>query len=87
MCAQWKNRKSNYFSVSKGIPQGSLLSPSLSNVYIDQISKMLNKVNYVGCVQNNKIVNYADDMCLFSPSAKGLQKLLYQCYAVKSLCS
>ena len=68
--------------MSNGVRQGSLLSPSLFNVYIDQISIRLNKIK-VGCMQNNMLVNhliYADDMCLFSPSAKGLQMLINECY-------
>ena len=81
MCVKWNHSRSNYFSVTNGVRQGSLLSPALFNVYLDKISQRLNTVNS-GCCQANHIINhliFADDMCLFAPSAKGLQRLLYEC--------
>ena len=47
-----------------------ILSPYLFAVYIDQLSKDLNRVP-AGCYIGNTLVNhiiYADDICCFSPS-------------------
>ena len=61
--------------------QGGILSPYLFAVYIDQLSKDLNRVPaccYIGNTFVNLII-YADDICCFSPSIAGLQNLLAVC--------
>ena len=58
--------------------QGGIFSPYLFAVYIDQLSKDLNRVP-AGCYIGNTLVNhiiYADDVCCFSPSVAGLQDIL-----------
>ena len=55
----------------------------LFNVYINELSESLSKLP-VGCCCGNNVVNhlmYADDIVLFAPSAKGLQKIINVCYA------
>ena len=84
VCIKWGNAFSDAFFVSNGVRQGSVLSPYLFNVYIDKISVRLNSMN-IGCVRNNVIINhffYADDMCVFSPSSFGLQKLIDVCLEI-----
>ena len=79
--AQWGNDLSDMFKVSNGVKQGGILSPYLFNVYIDELSERLNKMN-VGCYHGGLKINhifYADDMVLISPSPKGLQNLLDCC--------
>ena len=69
------------FNVSNGIKQGGLLSPYLFNIYIDDLSKVLNSSG-VGCLAGITLVNhlsYADDMVLLAPSKRGLQVLLDMC--------
>ena len=57
--------------------QGGILSPLLFNVNIDNLSIQLHR-HRIGCSVGGTVVNhmlYADDIILFAPSAKGLQKL------------
>ena len=54
------------FCVSNGAKQGSIISPVLFNVYMDDLSCVLNRSNIGGRI-GGKIVNhlsYADDLCL-----------------------
>ena len=81
MRARWGNEFSDWFDVKNGVRQGGILSPLLFNLYVDVISKELNKT-HIGCTIGKIIVNhlyYADDLILFCPSHKGLQQLLNIC--------
>ena len=81
MCVRWKNECSSMFSVLNGVRQGGILSPLLFNVYMDKLSSKLN-VTQAGCSIGNVTINhlmYADDIVLFAPSVKGLQRLLNIC--------
>ena len=81
MCVKWGCLTSELFSVSNGVRQGSILSPHFFNVYVDDLSSKLNKMN-IGCVMDEFIINhllYADDIVLVSPSSAGLKKLLEVC--------
>ena len=80
---KWGNCMSLSFCVTNGVRQGSVLSPYLFCIYVDKISKQLNS-SKIGCKINDMLINhlfYADDLCLFSPSSKGLQVLLNICYS------
>ena len=81
MRVRWGSQLSQSFRVSNGVRQGEILSPYLFAVYIDQLSKYLNRVP-AGCYIGNTLVNhiiYADDICCFSPSVAELQDLLDVC--------
>ena len=71
----------SWFSITAGVRQGGVLSPELYSVYVDDLVYIL-KSSGVGC-HIAKIfaatIFYADDMCILSPSLKGLQKLLDLC--------
>jgi exonuclease III len=80
-CILWAGFTSDPFDVLNGVRQGGVLSPLLFNVYIDDLSISLNAI-YAGCCLGKSLINhllYADDIVLFAPSAKGLQKLLDAC--------
>ena len=55
--AQWGNDFSDMFKVSNGVKQGGILSPYLFNVYIDELSDRLNKIN-VGCYHGGLKINH-----------------------------
>ena len=81
MCVRWGSNTSEKFSVSNGVRQGSMISPHLFKVYIDDLSVILNSLK-IGCSVSDTLINhimYADDLVLFSPSSASLQKLLNIC--------
>ena len=80
-CSTWAHVLTNPFSICNGVRQGGILSPFLFAMYIDDLSVRLQSV-HVGCRLSNIIINhflFADDVVIFSPSAKGLQELLNVC--------
>ena len=81
MNVRWGDAVSSDFHVSCGVKQGSVLSPYLFNIYMDNLSDELSS-HKIGCIVNDQVVNhniYADDIALFSPSMSGLQKLVNVC--------
>ena len=88
MQVRWNGKLSQAFGVRNGVRQGSVLSPSLFNVYVDDLLKVLSVSGYgariadmyCGCVA------YADDLTLVSPTVNGMQKLLDICgsFAVRN---
>ena len=78
---RWNNVLSEGFTVSNGVRQGSILSPYLFCIFMDDLSLILNNV-MTGCVVDEQRINhlmYADDIVLFSPSISRLRQFLLQC--------
>ena len=57
MCVRWGSTYSTCFGVSNGIRQGGILSPYLFNVYMDELSSLLNDCD-TGCYNGGRIVNH-----------------------------
>ena len=64
---------SNFFKIEYGVRQGSVLSPHLFALYLNDIVKRLNKN------QSLFILLHADDNLLLAPSLSELQILFYLC--------
>ncbi len=72
-CVKWFDVFSDFFRIDFGVRQGSVLSPMLFAIYLDDI---------VNCNQrglHSLIILYADDILLLSPSLCELQKLFTEC--------
>ena len=88
LAVRWGNCFSSAFNVTNGVRQGGILSPLLFNLYVDELSSILNNTR-VGCLINNVTYNhliYADDTVLIAPSARALQLLLAHCDSYASNC-
>ena len=74
LCVRWGTAYSKFFTVSNGVRQGSILSPFLFGVYMNQLSQTLNKLN-IGCFIGQHCLNNilcTDNICCIAPSCKGL---------------
>ena len=81
MCIRWSSCLSPFFTVSNGVRQGGIISPIFFNIYMDDLSVVLNSLPF-GCNMNGVMMNhlmYADDACVLAPSPTALQKLLDAC--------
>ena len=84
---KWNNVLSNQYSISNGVKQGGCLSPTLFNIYLNDLIDVLRSSN-IGCRYGNHFMDvycYADDIGLLSPTLTGLKEMLKLCedYALK----
>ena len=83
MQIKWGKHLSEPLHVTNGFRQAGLLSPYLFAVYLDDLSIELNSIK-VGCYIGDVLLNhlmFADDICVFCPSVRGLQSILDVCQA------
>ena len=64
---------SQFFKLEFGVRQGSVLSPLLFAVYVDELAKSCD------CTNGVYLVLYADDILLPLPTVTELQNMLYNC--------
>ena len=81
-CIKWGNATSTCFTISNGVRQGGILSPTLFSIYMDDLSFILSESG-IGCHIDDLCINhvfYADDLCLMAPCAIAVQELIGLCY-------
>ena len=84
---KWGSQRSEKFSISNGTRQGSVLSPALFAVYLDDLIVELRSYK-LGCHMAGLWVGavcFADDLLLMAPSRSAMAKMLSVCekYAKK----
>ena len=80
-CVIWNGQLSQPFSISKGMRQGSVLSPVLFNLFINDLLEDLRTTGSGASVLDKHFTAcaYADDITVFSATAPGLQRLIDKC--------
>lgn len=79
--ASWGSAESRYFRVSNGIRQGSIISPVLFSVYVNELIGRL-RSSGSGCWIGDSFFGtfiYADDITVMSPSVRGLDEMIKIC--------
>ena len=80
-CVSWAGIRSSSFTITNGTRQGSVLSPTLFSVYLDDLLKQLRRLG-LGCHMGGVWVGaagYADDLILLAPSRSAMKTMLGVC--------
>ena len=73
------NKLTEAFTCFAGVKQGCMMSPTLFNFYLSDLPKFLNTTSSTDIVLGGRSIScllYADDLVIFSRSAKNLQIIL-----------
>ncbi len=73
------HRRTVYFTQKQGVRQGCSLSPTLFNIYINELAQQLEKSTTHGPILLDtevKFLLFADDLVLMSTTEEGLQEKL-----------
>ena len=79
--ATWNGVHGQFFTVSNGVRQGAVSSPTLFSIYMDGLLQRL-EASKVGCYIGKLFVGalaYADDLTLLAPTVEACRKLLLIC--------
>ena len=79
---RWDNKLSNKFKITKGMKQGSILSPQMFNKFINDLLIKLKSMSTGVRIYDFHLnmFAYADDLNLVSTTAAGLQSLMNICH-------
>ena len=72
-CVKWNHVFSDSFAVTFGVRQGTVLSPLLFTIYVDDLPAVRSPT------PRSFIILYADDILLIAPSVTELQSLFHAC--------
>ena len=78
---RWRSSLSDSYSVTSGVKQGGILSPSLFTLYIDDLLVILRSKG-IGCHINSVFygsIMFADDLALLAPTRSAMQLMMTIC--------
>ena len=81
-CVKWEGRKSEFFDVLSGCPQGSVLGPKFCSIIMDKLLLDLEHSGLGCCIVRCYAgsLAYADDIILMSSSVSHLRLMLHLCH-------
>ena len=76
---KFNNCQTNFLNINRGVRQGDSLSPTLFNIYINEIPSLFIRQDCAPLILENSVIGslmFADDLLILSESEEGLQKNL-----------